>query len=190
MEELNEIARMYSKKLKVHKGLLVKKFWGDHYFDPESKKWLTTNQSASGKVLERAFCQYIMDPIIRLSRALNEGKEDVYTKMLEGVGVKLNNDEKLLQGRDLTRRCFQKWIMAADALLDMIVANLPSPKIAQVYRCQYLYEGSQDDLCAKAICECDPKGPLMIYISKMVPTSDKGRFYAFGRVFSGTVSAG
>jgi hypothetical protein len=37
---------------------------------------------------------------------------------------------------------------------------------------------------------CDPKGPLMMYISKMVPTSDKGRFYAFGRVFSGTVSTG
>jgi elongation factor 2 len=30
----------------------------------------------------------------------------------------------------------------------------------------------------------------MLYISKMVPTSDKGRFYAFGRVFSGTVRAG
>lgn len=30
----------------------------------------------------------------------------------------------------------------------------------------------------------------MIYISKMVPTNDKGRFYAFGRVFSGTVSMG
>lgn len=28
----------------------------------------------------------------------------------------------------------------------------------------------------------------MMYISKMVPTSDKGRFYAFGRVFSGRVS--
>lgn len=27
----------------------------------------------------------------------------------------------------------------------------------------------------------------MMYISKMVPTSDKGRFYAFGRVFSGRV---
>jgi len=27
----------------------------------------------------------------------------------------------------------------------------------------------------------------MMYISKMVPTSDKGRFYAFGRVFSGKV---
>ncbi len=30
----------------------------------------------------------------------------------------------------------------------------------------------------------------MMYISKMVLTSDKGRFYAFGRVFSGCVSTG
>lgn len=30
----------------------------------------------------------------------------------------------------------------------------------------------------------------MMYISKMVPTTDKGRFYAFGRVFSGVVSTG
>jgi elongation factor 2 len=37
---------------------------------------------------------------------------------------------------------------------------------------------------------CDPKGPLMIYISKMVPSTDKGRFYAFGRIFSGTVASG
>ena len=37
---------------------------------------------------------------------------------------------------------------------------------------------------------CDSKGPLMMYISKMVPSNDKGRFYAFGRVFSGTVSVG
>jgi elongation factor 2 len=37
---------------------------------------------------------------------------------------------------------------------------------------------------------CDPQGPLMIYISKMVQTAEKGRFYAFGRVFSGTVKSG
>ena len=38
------------------------------------------------------------------------------------------------------------------------------------------------------IKNCDPNAVLMMYISKMVPTSDKGRFYAFGRVFSGRVS--
>ena len=38
---------------------------------------------------------------------------------------------------------------------------------------------------------CDPNGPVTMYISKMVPINDKGgRFYAFGRIFSGTVSSG
>jgi elongation factor 2 len=187
---VSKFARMYAKKFGIEETALMAKFWGDHYYDVDAKKWLTTDKSESGKPLKRAFCAYIMDPIIKLSRALHDGQEEVYSKMLEGVGIKLTAEDKLLQGRDLMRRCFQKWIMAADALLDMIVTHLPSPKIAQVYRCQYLYEGPQDDVCAKSIRECNPTGPLMIYISKMVPTSDKGRFYAFGRVFSGTVSSG
>merc|ERR1719269_276223 len=37
---------------------------------------------------------------------------------------------------------------------------------------------------------CEASGPLMMYISKMVPTDNKGRFHAFGRVFSGTVATG
>lgn len=36
---------------------------------------------------------------------------------------------------------------------------------------------------------CDPKGPLVVYISKMVPV-EGNRFIAFGRVFSGTVGTG
>ena len=34
------------------------------------------------------------------------------------------------------------------------------------------------------------QAPLCLYVSKMVPTVDKGRFYAFGRVFSGIVETG
>ena len=30
----------------------------------------------------------------------------------------------------------------------------------------------------------------MTYVSEIVPTSNKGRFYAFGRVFSGTIAPG
>merc|ERR1712032_1421860 len=53
-----------------------------------------------------------------------------------------------------------------------------------------LYEGPLDDEAANAIRACDPAGGLMMYVSKMVPTSDKGRFHAFGRVFSGTIATG
>merc|ERR1719230_2104289 len=47
-----------------------------------------------------------------------------------------------------------------------------------------------DDSAAKSIRACDPKAALSMYISKMVPTSEKGRFIAFGRVFSGTIATG
>merc|ERR1711957_988644 len=47
-----------------------------------------------------------------------------------------------------------------------------------------------DDEAACAIRACEKEGGLMMYVSKMVPTQDKGRFYAFGRVFSGTIATG
>jgi len=72
----------------------------------------------------------------------------------------------------------------------MIILKLPSPVKAQKYRAAYLYEGPIDDPCGQSIYKCDKEGPLMIFISKMIPTNDKGRFYAFGRVFSGTVASG
>merc|ERR1712241_1642900 len=72
----------------------------------------------------------------------------------------------------------------------MITVHLPSPVTAQKYRAESLYEGPLDDECCTAMKTCNPDGPLMMYISKMVPTSDKGRFYAFGRVFSGKIATG
>ncbi len=83
-----------------------------------------------------------------------------------------------------------KFLPAGDSLLEMIVINLPSPNTAQKYRCEMLYEGPMDDESAIGIRECNADGPLVVFVSKMVPTSDKGRFYALGRVFSGTVRAG
>ncbi|KAK6944682.1 Translation elongation factor EFG/EF2, domain IV [Dillenia turbinata] len=50
--------------------------------------------------------------------------------------------------------------------------------------------GPFDDMYANAIWNCDPEGPLMLYVSKMIPASDKGRFFAFGRVFAGNVATG
>ncbi len=49
-------------------------------------------------------------------------------------------------------------------------------------------QGPLDDQYAQAIRNCDANGPLMVYVSKMIPAADKGRFFAFGRVFAGKVA--
>ena len=96
----------------------------------------------------------------------------------------------VLRQKPLLKRCMQKWLPAHDALLEMLVQHLPSPRAAQKYRVSSLYTGPLDDKWAEGIRKCDPEGPLMMYISKLIPTPDKGRFFAFGRVFSGTVRTG
>lgn len=95
-----------------------------------------------------------------------------------------------LNGKHLLKAVMMKWISAADTILEMMIIHLPSPREAQKYRTAYLYTGPMDDKVAIGMKNCDPKAELCMYVSKMVPTTDKGRFFAFGRVFSGTISTG
>jgi elongation factor 2 len=162
---------------------------GDSYFNAKTKKW-TKIGTHDGQPIERAFNQFILDPIFRIFSAVMNFKKEETATLLEKLEIKLTPTEKDLEGKQLLKVVMRKFLPAADALLEMMILHLPSPKAAQRYRMETLYEGPTDDVNAIAIRDCDPKGPLMLYVSKMVPTSDKGRFYAFGRVFAGTVKSG
>ena len=186
---LKRFAKTYGAKFGVPEAKMMEKLWGDWYFDAGRKVWTTQNKDGT---LERAFCQFIATPITTLFEAIMAEKHGKVAKMLKAIGVELKTDEKELVGKALLKRVMQKWLPAGDTVLEMIVLHLPSPFVAQKYRCETLYDGPLDDKTAVAIRTCDtsPDAPLCMYISKMVPTSDKGRFYAFGRVFSGTVATG
>jgi len=66
-------------------------------------------------------------------------------KMLGNLEINLKSEEKKLEGKHLMKNIFQKWINAAEALLEMIILKLPSPVKAQAYRAAYLYEGDIND---------------------------------------------
>lgn len=187
---LSKFARLYSKKFGISQEKMMEKFWGDNYFDATQKKWRTDGETEDGRSLRRCFAQFIMDPICKLCQNIIDGNVEGYLKMLKVLDLELSQEDKLLSGKQLLKAVMSKWLPAADCLLEMMVKHLPSPRDAQKYRTSYLYEGPQEDKVAESMRKCDPNGPLAIYISKMVPSTDKGRFYAFGRVFSGTVASG
>jgi len=187
---VERFARIYAAKMGVDKDKMMKRLWGDSYFNAKKKTWTNVATPEGGETLQRAFCQFIMTPINQLMCAIMADDKAKYEKMMTTLGIVLKGDEKALQGKPLMKRAMQIWINAAETLLSMIVLRLPSPVVAQKYRVENLYEGPMDDEGAAAIRGCDPSAGLMMYVSKMVPTSDKGRFYAFGRVFSGTIATG
>ena len=165
---------------------LMDKLWGESYFNPKTKKWAKTKDDDN----KRAFNMYILDPIYKVFDSIMNFKKDVIPGLLQKLEVKLSHDDEQMEGKPLMKCVMRTWLPAGDAMFMMICIHLPSPVTAQKYRTEMLYEGPNDDEAAMAMKTCNPNGPLMMYISKMVPTSDKGRFYAFGRVFSGKIATG
>jgi elongation factor 2 len=117
------------------------------------------------------------------------GKMDEVYSYLESINVTIKNDEELMD-KALEKYVLQQWLPASTALLQMMIFDLPSPSTAQKYRVSNLYKGPLEDKYATAIRDCDPEGPLILHVSKMIPASVKGRFFALGRVFSGRVTTG
>jgi len=183
---LKNFAQMYASKFKIPVEKLMKRLWGDNFFNMNEKKWV----KQGNPTCIRGFIQFILTPIYKVFETCMNRPHEEALALAEKMGIKLTVDEKDLREKQVLKVMMRKWLPAGDALLQMIVIHLPSPVTAQKYRMEMLYEGPQDDAAATAVKTCDPTGVLMMYISKMVPTSDKGRFYAFGRVFSGTVSTG
>ena len=187
-----KFARMYASKFGVEEKKMCERLWGDSFFDAKNKKWIKQETNAQGERVKRAFCQFCMDPIYQVfDAALNEKKEKL-EKMLTALKITLTQEEREQAPKKVVKTIMMKFLPAADTLLEMIVTQLPSPKKAQAYRAEMLYSGepNDEDPYFKGIKDCDQTAPLMLYISKMTPTADKGRFFAFGRIFSGKVRSG
>jgi len=191
---LKQFAEMYASKFGVDIDKMMKKLWGESFFNAKTKKWSKTKDENN----KRSFCMYVLDPIYMVFDAIMNFKKEQTEKLLtkltttQGKIVKdvLKTEEKEMEGKPLMKAVMRNWLPAGEAMFQMICIHLPSPVTAQKYRAELLYEGPHDDLACMGIKNCDSDAPLMMYISKMVPTSDKGRFYAFGRVFSGKIATG
>ncbi|XP_068210066.1 translation elongation factor 2-like [Palaemon carinicauda] len=182
---LKEFADIYSSRFNIPAEKLMMKLWGENYFNKKTKKWSKFKTRNN----ERSFTVYVLEPIYKLFDAIMNFKTDETQKLLDTLKIKLPTRYKDVTGKDLLKLVMRTWLPAGDTLFNMITIHLPSPITAQRYRADILYEGPTDDVCCAAIRNCDVEGPLMMYVSKMVPTNDKGRFYAFGRVFSGRVES-
>ena len=212
-------SKLYAEKFGIKEEVMMRNLWGARFYNPKTKKFTNKNKSKKLKrgfvqfimdplyqVFDTVMTYVFFDPhsyshrFNKINATFDREKKRISKKtgkevlacfkLFKQLGIKLKKDEMDFRQKVLLKRAMQRWLPAAEALMEMLVIHLPSPAKAQTYRTELLYTGPQDDKYAKAMQACDPKGPLMMYVSKMVPTADAGRFYAFGRVYAGTIATG
>lgn len=77
----------------------------------------------------------------------------------------------------------------SNVLLDMIIAHLPDPLVAQKYRIVHIWGGDMDSKYGVSMKNCDPNGPFAMMVTDLVHDIHAGDV-ATGRIYSGTISKG
>jgi len=110
----------------------------------------------------------------------------------------LTRDQLRASARTLLRTASSQFLDNATlGFVDMVVKHVPSPAAAAPAKVARCYTGPQDSAVAQSMITCDPKGPLVIHVVKLYATdtaeakgsslSSSSSFWAFGRIYSGTV---
>lgn len=61
---MKQFAEVYSEKFKIEPTKLMKRLWGDQFYNPKEKKWAKVFE----KGYNRGFNQFILDPIYKVNR--------------------------------------------------------------------------------------------------------------------------
>ncbi len=74
-------------------------------------------------------------------------------------------------------------------VLNMVITHLPNPLESQKYRIPKIWHGDLESTEGKALMSCDPNGPIVFVVNKIVVDKHAGEVSA-GRLFSGTLKQG
>lgn len=75
---LRRFAKMYAAKLGADEEKLMKKLWGNHYYNPETRKWSQTG----GEGYVRGFNKFILEPLFKVLYHLTYFFNFTYIKCL------------------------------------------------------------------------------------------------------------
>ena len=66
---LKQFAEIYSSKFKIDPPKLMKRLWGDQFYNAKERKW----NKSGGEGFTRGFCQFVLDPIFKVCVSVSVG---------------------------------------------------------------------------------------------------------------------
>jgi 116 kDa U5 small nuclear ribonucleoprotein component len=177
---------------------VCKRMWRDCYLDPLSRQFKHSprdcrSASNNGEVVKRTFVSFILEPMYKVYTACLGELEPKMNELFRSVGVLLSKEQLRASARPLLRTALSKFLDGTSAgFVDMVVRHVPHPSLAALGKLAHCYSGPIDvnSSAIQSMKSCNPSGPLVIHGVKNFPSSDGRSFWAFGRVYSGTILPG
>ncbi|KAJ3030629.1 UNVERIFIED_CONTAM: U5 small nuclear ribonucleoprotein component [Siphonaria sp. JEL0065] len=172
----------------------AKRLWGDIYFDGSKRTFLRKPISSSSK---RTFVHFILEPLYKLYVQVLGEDTKALGASLASLGIYLKPSLLTLDVKPLlTLVCQEFFGNPSSGFVEMVVKHLPSPvenaetKVNHIWTGLTAEDGEYSEEILEAMHKCDPKGPLMIHVTKCYNSVDMSGFEVFGRILSGTVKDG
>ncbi|KAL3438588.1 P-loop containing nucleoside triphosphate hydrolase protein [Aspergillus tetrazonus] len=185
---LQSFAKMYADAYpSIETADFAIRLWGDIFFNPRSRKFTRKGVEDNSK---RTFVKFVLEPIYKLySHTLSESPDDL-KETLASVGISLKPSQLRSDAKVLLDLVCEQFFGPAEGFVDMVLQHIPSPVEGAKRVLERYYTGPLDTKIAAAMANCDPDGPLVVHVTKLLANTDASRFHALGKILSGTARPG
>lgn len=186
---LKSFAKLYLERYKTYSityKQFASKLWGNTYLDGETSKFVKEPPTKTSK---RSFVEFILEPLYKFFRLAIEDPGNQFLEVAEKYKIKLNKKQKALNVRPLLRLACSQLFGTFESFVDMVAEFVPTPKYSAATKFYRIWTGPTNCDLTRAISECDPKGPLIVHVTKQYSSQDASSFNAFGLVLSGVLKS-
>ncbi|KFD69724.1 hypothetical protein M514_18109 [Trichuris suis] len=164
----------------------ARRLWGDIYFNKKTRKFV---RKAPNSETPRTFVQFILEPLYKIFSQIVGEVDTTLPRVMSELGIRLSKEEQKSNIRPLLSIICRRFFGDFTSFVDVVTQHVPSPVTNGMSKMELNYTGPTKSDIWDALVSCDPDGPLMVQTTKNYTTPDTSSFYAFGRVFSGTLHA-
>ena len=185
---LESMAKKYSQMFgnNFEVGELARRLWGNTYFDKTNRRFF--NKPPVGKAPgDRSFIEFVMQPLYKILGYTASEEKSNLEELLKPLGVFLKKQCFDYNTKTLIKIVCRTFFQKPDVFVDAAVQIIPAPHKSSRMRKSYRGDLSQE---LEELAKSDSKGALVMHVTKQYHSSECDEFYLFGKVLSGSITAG
>lgn len=166
---------------------LAQRLWGDLWFDNATNKFRKTEPYFGAP---RSFVQFVLEPLYKLHSAVVSLDSKALGQVLNTLSISLTATQLKMDVKPLLQLVMAEFLGKADGFVDSLVQFILDPIESARKRIESIYLGDIDSPEVQDMMNGNSEGLLMMNVVKEYPSPDGSTFFAFARIWSGTIRPG